>query len=111
MNCMNRSTIVQYTTPTITFTFPTIDPATIAEAYLVIKYAGVNVLVKDLDQAEVNEHDITWILSQEDTEKLIVNSTVRIYCDWVTENGLRGRSKRADYVIDETGLSEVLGNA
>ena len=61
MNCMCNNGVgelVQYTTPTITITFNTIDPTTISEAYLVFKYAGTNVVTKELNTAIVDEHSL-----------------------------------------------------
>ena len=102
--------VVQYTTPTFHIKFKTIDPADIAEAYLVFKLAGSTILMKDITYADVLTDALEWTLSQEDCGKFPVNTMVRVYCDWITQGGLRGRSARRDYVIDETGVAEVIGN-
>lgn len=105
---MNNEYIVQYTTPTITITFPTVDVTTIHEAYLVFKYADTNILVKELADAVVGDGTLSWTLTQVDTGKLPLNATVRVYCDWVLVDTTRGRSRYADYAIVETGISEVI---
>ena len=105
---MNKGVIVQYTTPTIEITFPTIDTATISEAYLVFKYGGTAVLSKALSSATVAQHKLSWILSQTDTKGLPLGKTVRIYCDWKLSDGTRGRSNFAEYQIVETGKEEVI---
>lgn len=108
--CVNGGVgvIVQYTTPTIEIRFKSIDPATIIEAKLVAKYAGINVLCLDLSAATVNEKTLSWTLTQEQTATLKLNSTVRVYCDWKLSDGTRGRSKFADFLVVETGYGEVM---
>lgn len=107
-NCANKGVIVQYTTPTILINFPTIDTSTITEAYLVFKTAGATVLEKDLAAATVEEKKVSWRLSQVETGKFTLNTTVEIYCDWKLSDGTRGRSLKADYWIVETGKAEVI---
>ena len=107
-NCANKGVIVQYTTPTILINFPTIDTSTITEAYLVFKTAGATVLEKDLAAATVEEKKVSWRLSQVETGKFALNTTVEIYCDWKLSDGTRGRSLKADYWIVETGKAEVI---
>lgn len=111
MNCgytNNNGVIVQYTTPTITITFPTIDVTTISEAYLVFKVNEVTVLTKELSDAIVGEKSLAWTLRQAETGGMPLYKIVRIYCDWLLQDGTRGRSKSADFTIVETGKSEVI---
>ena len=105
---MNKGVLVQYTTPTIEITFPTVNTSTIAEAYLVIKYGGTAILSKALSAATVAEHKVSWTLSQTDTKSLPLDKTVRIFCDWKLTDGTRGRSNFAEYHVVETGKEEVI---
>lgn len=110
MDCCNDNIIVQYTTPTITITFPTVDVTTVSEAYLTFKSAGTVLLTKDLLAAVVDSvsKTISWRLSQADTKLFPLNSVVRVYCDWKLTDATRGRSKFAEYLIVETGQEEVI---
>lgn len=113
-NCMNNGvgSIVQFSTPTMKITFKQIDPAKIVEAFLVIKDGGEVLLQKPLSDAEVvsteEEKYIAWTLEQEETGALPLDETVRIYCDWLLEDETRGRSKRAEFTIVDTGVDEVI---
>lgn len=100
--------IVQYTTPTIEITFPTINTANITEAYLSFKCGPTVVLSKNLTAATVAEKKLSWRLSQQDTSTLALGSIVKVCCDWKLNDGTRGRSKFAEYIIAETGKSEVI---
>ena len=105
---MCNNVIVQFTTPTIKINFPTIDPTTISEAYLVFKTYGTAVLTKELSEATVDEDYISWTLTQAETGGLGLNSTVTIYCDWKLTDGTRGRSHTKDFRIAATGVDEVI---
>ena len=105
---MNKNNIVQYTTPTITITFPTINTSTITEAYLVFKYGGTAILTKALSAATVAEGSVSWTLSQTDTSVFPLDKTVRVYCDWKLTSGTRGRSKFAEFNVVEPGKEEVI---
>lgn len=104
--CANE--IVRYTTPTIQITFKTIDPAMISEAFLVFKRAGTAVLTKDFTSATVEEHSISFTLSQADTGGFMVGSRVTVYCDWKLSDGTRGRSRAKEFSIADTGKDEVI---
>ena len=108
MNCNGSGVIVRYSTPTIQINFNTIDPATIAEAYLVFKRAGVVVLTKELTEATVDETWISWTLTQAETGAMLVNTSVTVCCDWKLNDGTRGRSHTKDFRIAETGVDEVI---
>lgn len=100
--------IVRFSTPTIKVTYKTIDPANISEAYLTVLDESTTVLTKEIAAAEIGDNYIAWTLSQSDTEKLTVGSTVKICCDWKLENGTRGRSVMKEYWVAETGVNEVI---
>lgn len=107
-DCMDDGYIVQYTTPTIRIQFHTVDPATILDGALVFKAAGVDVCVKDWSSVMIEEDAIAWKLSQTDTAALPLGERVRVYCDYVLQDGTRSRSRTAEYDIVETGIDEVM---
>lgn len=106
MTCNNK--IVQYSTPTIIINFPTVDTSAISEAYLVFKCAGATVLEKDLTSATVETKKISWRLTQNETKSFVVNTSVKVCCDWKLSDGTRGRSVETEYWIVETGKNEVI---
>lgn len=99
--------IVKWTTPTFIIRFETIDPASLAEAYLSVVFKTA-VITKGLDQATVSEHELVWTLTQEETGSLPLGQVVLVYCDWKTPDGTRGRSHRKDLLVAETGIDEVM---
>lgn len=105
--------IVRWTTPTITIRFPSLDPEDITSAYLTIKQGGGEILRKGIEDAVIIPRDtedgsISWTLSQTECGKLNVNTEVRVYCDWVLNDGTRGRSRMAIYKVVEAGVNEVI---
>lgn len=116
MYCNGSGVIVRFTTPTIIIKFRTIDPETITEAFLVFKEEGEEVLSKPLSQASVHkateeepENYIAWTLTQEETGALELNSRVIVCCDWLIQDGTRGRSRTREIQIVDTGKDEVIG--
>lgn len=96
--------IISATTPTISFSFSEVDPAEISIAYLVVKLFGNTVIEKDLSTAVLDEHSISWVLTQEETLLLKpAGAECTICCDWKTSSGTRGRSKVGRYSIEESG--------
>lgn len=106
MRDCNRWEIIKGTTPTIIFTFLTIDPANITDAYLTVK--GDVSFEKDISRAVKDENTLSWTLTQVETLSLVVNKPVTIYCDWVTLDGTRGRSKAATAMVAPTGKETVI---
>lgn len=102
-------TIIRGTTPTIEFTFSTVKPADISVAYMIIKCDGRTILEKDKSEVSgTTSRTLQWKLTQEESLKLRVGSTVSIYCDWKTADGTRGRSKVGTYLIEESGKCGVI---
>ena len=100
--------IFRGTTPTIIFTFTSINPSDIETAYLVLKQGGEIVLEKGIDSAEKTESTISWLLSQEDTLLLTRDKPAEVYCDWRLISGLRGVSEAAQAKISDSGKDEVI---
>lgn len=101
--------IIRGTTPTVKFTFATVDVTTISVAYLtILSSEGTVLLTKDMDTAEVGEDYISWTLTQTETLVLPLYGKVQVWCDWRIADGTRGRSKIAEYTIGVTGKNEVI---
>ena len=102
--------IIRGTTPTITFTFDTVDTSNITEAYITIKSVNdldTAIVQNSLATATVASGSISWDLSQTDPFKLTAGDTVNVYCDW-KEGTVRGRSQVATCRVFETGVDEVI---
>ena len=101
-------TIINGTTPTITFTFSDVAVDSIAVAYLVIKMGRDVLLERDISTATVTEATLSWVLTQEETLALPAGAQISICCDWRLADGTRGRSNIATYGVERTGKNEVI---
>ena len=84
------ATIIRGTTPTIRYTFSSVDVSDIDVAKLIIKQNGVSLISKELSDATVGETYLDWKLSQEDTFKLSKDLMAMVGLDWLLEDGTRG---------------------
>lgn len=100
--------LIRGTTPTIRFEFKTISPNEIVTAYLVIKQLNRAVIEQDLSKADIDETALEWTLAQKETLKLDEKYTAVLYCDWVTENGTRGRSVLYECTVEQSGKNKVI---
>ena len=102
--------IVRGTTPTIIFTFQTIDVSDIDTAYLVVKQWDTAKITKDITSATVDSDagTLSWTLTQ--TESLALETAKRcsIMCDWLTSSGTRGRSVEKTESVENPGKNEVI---
>ena len=108
---MVQAQIIRGTTPTISFTFNSFSVYDISAAYLVIKQANQTIIEKSIDSAwrDYENNKLSWYLDQEDT--LLLSSIIKralVVCDWVTSNGLRGRSVECWVDVGEPGKNEVI---
>lgn len=99
--------IIKGTTPTIQYTFKTVDVSFITTAILTIKQGGVLAVEKTLEAAIIGESTISWRLTQEETLALLVG-TVTMMINWVTSDGTRGASKKDMVVIEGNDIEEVI---
>lgn len=102
--------IVQYTTPTITVGFDTVNVANITDSYLTFKNGETEVLSLGMLRAIVDAQSktVSWTLTQLETKAFPLGKTVLCYCDWILNDGTRGRSDKQTYLIEETGKEEVI---
>lgn len=102
--------IIQGTTPTIRYTFSTINTEDIAVAFLSIKQNDKTIIGKDLSTATVYEGTIFWKLTQEETLKLRRNVFATIYLDYLLGDGTRAAGKTWKEMVGPTGKEEVIKN-
>lgn len=106
--------IIRGTTPTIEVTFPTVDVSSITAAFLTVRSGppperdAEPIISKNLSAGTKGEKSITWTLTQTDTLALVPGLRVTVCCDWKTQDGTRGRSQEAVYLVEETGIDGVI---
>lgn len=101
------ATIYRGTTPTLIFSFETVDVSNISVAVLTVKQNGEEIIRRELDSATVDESTISWTFTQEETLALS-NTKARIVCDWLLADGTRGRSAALIVTTANPGVEEVL---
>lgn len=101
--------IIRGTTPTITFTFSEILTSDINKAILTVSQLGRVIIERDLSTATVEANTLSWKLSQEETFLLQVSKgATEIICDWLLNDGTRGRSVIRKEGVEPTGKNEVI---
>ena len=100
--------IVRGTTPTIRYTFSTIDVADISVAKLVIKQYGSNKIEKELEDSTTGENYIDWKLSQSETLGLTEGATAVIGLDWLLSDGTRGIGNSVGAMVTSSSINEVI---
>lgn len=102
--------IVRGTTPTIIFTYRTVEVDEIDKAYLTIKQSNQVLVERDISSATidtVNNH-VEWTLTQTETLNFNVGTSVFISCDWLLKSGTRGRSHVLRCEIEPSGKDEII---
>ena len=79
--------IARGTTPTIRFTFSTVDVSNIVTAYLTLKQNSETIIEKDISSATTGEDYIEWRLAQEDTKTLDGRYPVQVQCRYKMNDG------------------------
>lgn len=102
--------IVRGTTPTIIFTFETVDVSDIDTAYLVVKQWDTAKITKDITSATVDSDagTLSWTLTQTESLTLETAKKCSIMCDWLTSSGTRGRSVEKTESVENPGKNEVI---
>ena len=101
--------LIRGTTPTITFTFDSVDPANFADYCLTIKsVTDLDTPIIQTSTATVGTGILSFTLTQAQTLALTAGDTVNVYCDWLTSGMVRGRSVVATCRVFETGKDEVM---
>ena len=99
--------IIRGTTPTIKYTFKTVDIETITRAILTIKKNGSIIVRKELSEATIGEDTLSWKLSQADT---LAGSRegAKVMLNWLTTDGTRGASSEVDVSFRDNHIPEVI---
>jgi hypothetical protein len=100
--------IVRGTTPTIRYTFKTLDVTDITTAYLMIKQSGAKVIDRGLDTATVGTDYLEWKLTQTETLKLTEDILADICLDWLLDDGTRGIGKTVTVQVSSSAKNEVI---
>lgn len=103
-------TIIQGTTPTIRYTFSTVNTADISVAFLSIKQYGRTIIEKDLSSATVEEGAISWKLLQQESLRLNRKVPATVYLSYLLIDGTRGEGQTEEATIDPTGKEAVIGD-
>ena len=100
--------IVRGTTPTIKYTFSTINTSNLTVAKLVIQNTNDSLVEKDLSAATIGTGYIQWVLPQSDTLALPDASYVTVKLDWLLNDGTRGIGKTIDLKVSSSAVNEVI---
>lgn len=103
-------TIIKGTTPTIGYTFSTVDTADIAEAILSIKQYNKTVIERDISTATVDTGVMSWKLTQRESLRLKEKVPATIYLSYVLSDGTRAEGATVEAEIDPTGKEAVIGD-
>lgn len=103
------ATIVRGTTPTIRYTFSSVDVNDITVAKLIVKQNGQAVISKELTDGTIGENCIDWKLSQEETLSL-TREMAKIGLDWLLSDGTRGVGNTVQCLVSNSNYDQVLEN-
>ena len=99
------ASITKGATPTITYTFSVVDVGDLTEAILTIKHRR-GIVEKVLEEASVDNNEISWRLSQEET--LALYQPVSMMLNFKTADGTRGASKKTNILLESNYVNEVI---
>ena len=108
------SQIIQGTTPTIVYTFSSVDVEDITTAELTFKGNSAIVLQKHIAAATVTPATqtapgtIAWKLSQAETIELYKSGKLGMMCNWKTTDGTRGASAETIVFFTANHIAEVI---
>lgn len=101
-------TIIKGTTPTIKYTFSTINTADITAAVLSIKQYEKTVIEKDLSTATVEQGTMSWTLTQQESLRLKKKVPAMIYLSYLLMDGTRAEGQSEEVTIEPTGKEAVI---
>lgn len=101
------ATIVKGTTPTLKYTFKTVNVANLTSAFLTVKQMNRVIIEKDLSSATVGEGFISWTFSQRESLQL-TRGKVTARLNWKTVDGTRGVSSREVIFVEDNEKNEVI---
>ena len=98
--------IIRGTTPTIQYTFNSVNVANIAVAFLTVKSGGDIVIEKYLQDATVGAKTLSWTLTQEET--LALDDVISVMLNWRLQDGTRGASAESRLYVRDNHVEEVI---
>ena len=99
--------VIRGTTPTIEYTFNTVNVAQISKAFLTVKENGVVIINKDINDAVVGTKTLSFELSQADTLKMTFPEC-KVMLNWLLDDGTRGAGEEITLHVYENHLNEVI---
>ena len=99
--------IIRGTTPTIKYTFNTVDVSDIRAAYLNIKKGSVDVLEKDISTALSGDNYLSWTFTQEETLAPPLGE-ISARVNWRKADGTRGASKKIVITVEQNSQEVVI---
>ncbi len=100
--------IIRGTTPTLIFTFDTINVEDISVAYLLIRQNGSTVIEKTLADGTVLDGKLSFTFSQAETLSLTTDRPASVVLDWKTVAEVRGRSNIYRFDVKQAGVDEII---
>ena len=99
--------IIRGTTPTIVYTFSSVNVRSIVVAYLTIEQAGKVLVEKDLSEATIGDNSLNWLLSQRET-LMFSKGTAKPMVNWLLADGTRGASRNISVTFVENQKNGVI---
>jgi len=101
--------IARWTTPVVIYKPSAVNADVISEIYMVVMTnEGRPIISKDISDATVSDGAFTWNLSQEETSKLVLGSTVRIKIDYKCLNGMRYTTNARQYTVADSAVNKEI---
>lgn len=100
--------IVIGTTPSLIFTFKTVNPFDLTRAVLTIQQLGRTIVERDLTSATLNSDSVSWTLTQEETLLFSASNDAEILVNWLDNNGTRGVSVKSRCKFIRNSINEVM---
>ena len=98
--------VIKGTTPTIEYTFSTVQLSNMTKAIMTIKAGGNIIVQKDMTTATVGQNKLSWTLTQSET--LSCGSETKVMLNWLLADGTRGATKECVLVFGENHINEVI---
>ena len=99
--------IARFTTPSIWYKPAQVEATDISKIFLVLSQDGVEVLRKDITQAQISEGSFVWMFSQEDTALFDSKKPAVAKVDYLSGT-MRYTTRAKQYFISESAIQEVI---
>lgn len=85
--------VIKGTTPTIKYTYSTVDVSKITKATMTIKQDNTTICKRDLESAEIGDKYLQWTLTQAETLAINEHMNIQVQCKYKLEDGTVGASE------------------